>query len=218
MPLFRRIADIVSANLNEMVARFEDPETMLRQAVREMDEAVGVALDRAVSAVAHEKLLTRELAENRRQAERWQVRARKALEAGEEDLARRALAHRIEHERLVATLEDQQATASAASVRLRRQIDGLRAKLAEAKRELAALTARKRIAEARGKLLAGMPSIGAGEACASFDRWRQRIEFAEAEADAWCELTGDVDDNAFEALDNADVEQELAILKDSLGE
>ena len=36
MGLFQRFGDIVSANLNDMVDRFEDPEKMLKQAVREM--------------------------------------------------------------------------------------------------------------------------------------------------------------------------------------
>jgi hypothetical protein len=31
MRLFRRIGDIISANLNEMIDHFEDPEKMLKQ-------------------------------------------------------------------------------------------------------------------------------------------------------------------------------------------
>lgn len=209
MPLFRRIADIISANLNEMISRFEDAEKMLRQAVREMDQAVGMALDRAVTAVAHEKLLTRELAENRRQAQRWEERARQALHAGDEAPARRAIARRIQHDRLVATLEDQQAAATATSGRLRRQIEGLRAKLSEANRELAALAARKHLAQARGKLFAPGP-FAVGEAFGHFDHWRRSVELAEAEADAWCELTGADDEDA---LDGADIERELAAMK-----
>lgn len=53
------------------------------------------------------------------------------------------------HEKLVAALADQQAAATETSRKLRRQIDGMRAKQAEATRELATLTTRKRAAETR---------------------------------------------------------------------
>ena len=67
MGLFRRFGDIVSANLNDLVNHFEDPEKMLRQAIREMEEAVASALNEAAKVVANEKLLAKQLAENRRQ-------------------------------------------------------------------------------------------------------------------------------------------------------
>src|SRR6185369_8679441 len=100
MRLFRRISDIISANLNEMVDRFEDPETMLKQAVREMDDAVTAALDGAVKAVANEKLSANQLLENRRHAERWHERATKAVTAGDDNLARRAITRKIQYEKL----------------------------------------------------------------------------------------------------------------------
>ena len=40
MRLFRRIGDIVAANLNDLVDRFEDPEVMLKQAIREMETMI----------------------------------------------------------------------------------------------------------------------------------------------------------------------------------
>ena len=60
MRLFRRIGDIISANLNEVVERFEDPELGLKLAIREMEEAVDSAFDGAVKTVANEKLLARQ--------------------------------------------------------------------------------------------------------------------------------------------------------------
>jgi phage shock protein A len=216
MPLFRRIADIVSANLNEMVDRFEDPEKMLRQAVREMERAVGSALDRAVAVVAQEKLLARQVSEVRRQAELWHRRAAGAVQAGDDSLARRALVRFVEHQRLAATLEEQQASASGVSCRLRREIEALREKLAEAKRRVAVLTASRQVAKTRTQLLAFSPRSSDFAGAASLDRWMGRVCLAEAEAEAWCELTGAADDDALETMDNACVEEELASLKLSL--
>ena len=218
MRLFRRIGDIISANLNEMIDHFEDPEKMLKQAVREMEQAVTAALDSAVKAVANEKLLSKQLAENRRQAQRWQHRAGEAVATGDDDLARRAITRKIQHEKLVAALEDQHTAAAETSAKLRRQIEGMRAKLTEVKRMLAALIARKRAAEARRQLLCVTSSNGGHAAFSRFDRLFEQVELAEAEADAFCELTAADDEEAFEDDEAAVVEQELAALKEQAGE
>ena len=218
MRLFRRIGDIISANLNEMIDHFEDPEKMLKQAVREMEQAVAAALDSAVMPVANEKLLAKQLAENGHQAERWQQRAEQAVAAGEDNLARRAITRKLQHEKLVAALGDQHAAATETSVKLRRQIEGMRAKLAEAKRKLAALIARKRTAEARRQLLRVTSSISGHGAFGRFDRLFEQVELAEAEADAFRELNGQDDEEAFEDDETAVVEQELAALKEHAGE
>ena len=78
MPLVRRIAGIVSANLNDAVDRCEDPEKMLRQAVREMEEAFHRALDRAATAIAQEKLLSRQSRQIFQTAGTWYELAPKA--------------------------------------------------------------------------------------------------------------------------------------------
>lgn len=138
------------------------------------------------------------------------------MEAGGDALARRALTRKVQHEELVAALEDQQAAATETSRKLRRQIDGMRAKLAEAKRKLTTLTARKRAAEARKQFLEVTATTGGLAAFSKFDRLYDRVELAEAEADAFCELIGADDEEAFEELEGPDVEQELASLKERM--
>jgi DNA repair exonuclease SbcCD ATPase subunit len=115
MGFFKRISDIISANLNEMAEHFEDPETMLRQAIREMEESIGEVTGQTAKAMANEKTLSRELERNRAQSAQWQERAKKAVEAGDDALARKALARKNECEKLVAALEDQLTAAREAS-------------------------------------------------------------------------------------------------------
>jgi phage shock protein A len=59
MGIFRRFTDILSANLNDLIDRFEDPEKALRQAIREMEQAVTDALNSAAKVIANERLLTK---------------------------------------------------------------------------------------------------------------------------------------------------------------
>jgi phage shock protein A len=224
MGLFKRISDIVSANLNDLTEQFEDPEKMLKQAIREMEESIGEVTGQTAKAMANEKTLSRELERNRTQGQQWQERAEKAVEAGDDALARKALARKNEHEKLVAALEDQLNAAREAVGTLQRQLAGMKAKLAEAKRNLSTLSARKRAADFRRKMdsqAAGLTAEVDESAFAKFDRLKAKVEQAEAEAEAVAELramnAGATPEDLVEVPDEElGVTAELAELKQKL--
>jgi phage shock protein A len=217
MGIFSRISDIISANLNDMVEGFENPEKMLKQAVREMQTTIDQAMQSTAKTMAGETMVKRELDKNRQEATVWASRAQAAVADGNDDLARKAIARRQEHEKLVAALEDQLAASQQTTQKLRRQLEAMRAKLAEAKRRLATLTARKHVAD---KVTAVSSSVSPNvSAFAKFDRMREKVEMAEAEAEAIRELGGeamaDVDPSLEPDADatSAEVEAELVELK-----
>jgi phage shock protein A len=194
MGLFKRISDIISANLNEMTEGFENPEKMLRQAIREMEQTIADATQETAKVLANEKLLAREMANNERQAGEWQRKAEQAVDAGDDNLARKALSRKQEHQKLVTALQDQLTAAQDASRTLKHQLDGMQAKLAEGKRNLATLSARQRAADFKKKMhtneVAADTGAATDDAFAKFDRMREKVERAEAEAEALAELRG----------------------------
>lgn len=222
MGVFQRIADIISANLNDLTDQFEDPEAMLRQAIREMETSINEVTGETAKAMANEKLLVRELDRNRQQAAEWQGRATKAVDAGDDDLARKALSRKKEHDQLVAALQDQLDSAREASGVLHRQLDAMKAKLAEAKRSYATLAARKRAADFRKRMDAQavcVPSETECDAFAKFERLKSKVAQAEAEAEAMAELRrsecgeSPLEEDFEQEAKDRDVEEELAELK-----
>lgn len=222
MSLFSRISDIISANLNEMTESFEDPEKMLKQAIREMDQSIADATQETAKVLANEKLLARELDNNRRQAEDWQRKAEQAVTAGDDNLARRALTRKQEHGKLVVALQDQLTAAQEASLTLKHQLDAMRAKLAEAKRNLSTLSARKKAADFKKKMHSSPSALESGgavdNAFAKFERLREKVEQAEAEADALAELQGetresDADFASLSTSSDAEIDAQLQALK-----
>jgi len=214
MGLFQRVSDILSANLNDLVDRYEDPEPLLRQAIREMETAVGQASDDAVKVLAGEKLLARQLEAERKEASRWQGRAQRAVAAGDDPLARRALTRKAEHARVIGALEDECERTGATARQLRRQIDAMRVRLGEARRKLAALIARTQAARARRKLTDRR--IGWRDddnADSLFVRMCEKAERAEAEADARDELDANDWNEPDDREDDAAIEEQLAALK-----
>src|SRR6185436_14414025 len=116
------------------VDRFEDPEKMLRQAVREMEDSIADAMDGAAKAIATEKLIESEIEKRSSGAAACHERARKAVQAGDDATARACLRQERDEAAQASELRKDLAAARAASQALRRQVDGLRAKLMAAKR------------------------------------------------------------------------------------
>jgi phage shock protein A len=223
MRLLNRLSDIVSANLNELVERYEDPELLLKQAVREMDESIRVALEHAVKVVAHEKILARQLADQESAITLWRQRAEAAVQRGEDQAAREALRHKRGHEAVCGSLAKQLEEATRAGQSLRKQIAALRLRTEEARRKLVLLAARQRAAQARQRLLREFNAVPiGGDAFQKFERMCRKVERTEAEADALAELTGN--DCAVAELctsevgtGDKDIEAELAALKGQCG-
>ena len=222
MGIFQRISDIVSANFNDLVEEYEDPEKMLRQAIREMEEAIGTAKPDVARAMASEKTVAKELASNEAQVAVWTRRAETAVEAGDDDLARKAITRKKEYEKIAAALRDQHEAAVEASQTLRRQLEAMQAKLKDAQRRLGTLTARQKAAQVRAKVAqsqAGLTPELDQDAFNKFDRLARKVEMAEAEAEALSELARSERDlgKAGEDLESveeiSDTEAELLELK-----
>jgi phage shock protein A len=92
----------------------------------------------------------------------------------------------------------------------------MKAKHAEAKRKLGTLSARKKAADARRKLQEVVPDVHQKpDPFAKFDRMREKVEMAEAEAEALMELSAEAGETEpeFESVDELSIDAELEALK-----
>lgn len=213
MGLLKRMSGLVTANLSDLIDQCEDPEKMLKQAVRDMETALGQLMDGAARAIAHHRLLSRQLSEQREAVSRCAKLAEAAVARHDDEAARSELLRKAEHQRLVDALSRQVTMADALDQRLRRQVMAMRIRLAEARRKLVDITARNRAAAAQRKFVEHLPDeTCAGRAWSSFDTMCARVEQSEAETEALLELLGEPD--AVAPLDT-EVEAELRALKEA---
>lgn len=217
MRIFQKAADIVNANLNDLVDRFENPQRLLRQALREMDDTIAATSAAVARSLAAERLLVKTRDEHAAQIASWQARSLTAIGTGDDELARRAVARKLDHQRAVERLDLQLAAAGETNERLREQLDLLRQKHSDARSRLLLLDARQRVAVALRQATDSWAAAGSqSRAFARFERYFQQLEFADAEAEAYLELASS--DLTLESeFDRRDfqqrVEQELARLK-----
>jgi len=212
MGLMHRLKNLLNANLNDLLDQAENPERMLRQAVRELETGVARSLDAAARAIAHERLLARQLAGVQQRLATALERARTAVECEDDVAALHQLRNKALCEREAGLLNDQIRQAAATSERLRGQVVALRQKLTEARGRLEDLTARGRAAQARRLAVGSLPGISAADRIAgNFNRYASSIEREEAEVDALCELVGELTP---EPVDEAALEAELRAMKE----
>ena len=218
--IFKRISDVLAANLNDLIDRVEDPERMAKQIIREMEENIRIAEEGDIDAMASEKQLHQDLEHHRQQSATWRQRAEEALRADQEDLARAALTRKKEHDQIMTPLESAWEAAQQTSVQLKAQLHALEAKLEEARRKRSTLVARQRAVEARQYLDQTMTSMQAGfDASANFTRMEERVGEMEAKIAARVELRQDKSrlEREFHDLEVAkEVESELATLRKKL--
>jgi phage shock protein A len=210
MSVFQRVRDLCSANLHLTLDQWEDPEAMLGQAIREMESELAGALQAAASMIALEKLMSRRIGEHESGVQDWDRKARQELSAGREAKARQALRRKLEDHRILPGLREQLDLLKANRHALRRRVADMSGKLAEARRMRSALAARQFAATVREN----SARVRSGSGFARFEQIRDRVEHAEAVADAWLALDDeDVADDGSRGDVDQQVEAELADLQ-----
>ncbi|HEY4106871.1 MAG TPA: PspA/IM30 family protein [Polyangiaceae bacterium] len=222
MGIFKRLADLIKSNLNDLISRSEDPEKMLNQIVDDMSTQLAEAKRQVASSIADEKRLAKQVEQEQANAAEWERRAMLAVRANDDALAKEALARKKEHDGLAAQFQDQWQKQKLAVEQLKLALRALNNKIEEAKRKKNLLIARKKRAEAQKAIQETMTGLKSASAFETFDRMAGRIEQIEAEAEAHAELneeaTGDTLAHKFRELEvTKGAEEDLTALKRKMG-
>jgi phage shock protein A len=219
MGIFKRLSDILKANINDMISKAENPEKMLNQIMIEMNEQLIESKKSVASAIADEKRLERQMKDNLTQAQDWEKKAMLAVRAGKDDLAKEALLRKQEYAGLAVQYKEQWESQHAAVEKLKSALRQLQGKIEEAGRKKNLLIARAKRAEAQKQIQKTMGNLSDTGAFEVFDRMAAKVDKIEAEADAMAELedfTADGDlEKQFKALEAGDTSTDamLAELK-----
>jgi phage shock protein A len=188
MGIFKRMGDVLKANINDLISKAENPEKMLNQMLIDMNEHLIEAKKGVASAIADEKRLERQTQENLGSANEWEQKAMLAVRAGKEDLAKQALVKKQEYMNYANELKPQYEQQAAAVAKLKESLKLLQDKIDEASRKKNILIARAKRAETTKKINETMGSLNATDSFSVFDRMSEKVDKLESEADAMAEL------------------------------
>lgn len=218
MGIFQRLKTLISSNVNDMINKAENPEKMLNQLVVDMNEQLIESKKAVAMAIADEKKLERETANQASLAQEWERKAMLAVRAGQDDLAKEALLRKQEHENNHVQFSQQWEAQKASVAKLKESLRDLQNKIEEAQRKKNLLIARAKRAEAQQKIQQTMSSVAGNKSSfEAFDRMAQKVDQLEAQADAAKELedfsSGATLEKRFAELEKSDASTDVMLLE-----
>ncbi len=223
MGIFQKLSTVFKSNINDLIARAENPEKMLNQIILDMRDQLAKAKREVAAAIADERKLRQQLDEEIKQAREWEQRAMLAVKEGRDDLAKQALLRQQEAAERAGALEQTWAAQSAETEKLKNSLRQLNDKIEEAKRKRNLLIAKQKRAQAQKRIHETMAGLSDTSAFEAFNRMAEKIEEQERQSIASAEVTealsGDTLEDEFKQLEagDGDVEGRLMLLKQQMG-
>jgi len=218
--LFGRGGRVVRGQVNQGLDVVEDAtfESTVKQTVRDMRDELTKTINASAMAMSNHNRLEAEYVKCVRQSEEWFARANQALDAGNEELARKALAKKTESDQQIESMKPGVETARNASEQLKQKVGELKRRIDDAERTATTLVARRNAAVAQRKVAQALSGIGeADNAFAALKSFEEGVSREEAKAKAFDQLANSGKDESLEAefaaLQGGSVDSELAALK-----
>ncbi len=225
MGIFQKLSTLIKSNINDLIARAENPEKMLNQIILDMREQLAKAKREVAAAIADERKLRAKYEDEAKQARDWEQRAMLAVQEGRDDLAKQALLRQQEHGERAATLENTWRAQAQETEKLKASLRQLNDKIEEAKRKRNLLIAKQKRAQAQRRIHETMSGLSDTSAFEAFDRMAEKIEESERRSLAAAEvdesLAGDTLEQEFERLESGTeapgLDDRLLALKREMG-
>ena len=223
--IFERIGDILSANVNALLDKCEDPGKMVDQYLRNAKEDLAEVRANTAAVMAEEKRCKRIVDETQAEVNELMAYAEKAVLAGNDVDATTFLTKKQQAETRLAEAQRTYATAKshadqmrAAHNKLVSDIEALESRKANIKATAAVAKTQKTI----NKMTAG--AVGASGALEAFDRMADKAQAELDAAQAEAELVGNSGDSTedlkakYDGVASPSVAAELAALKAKMGQ
>ncbi|QEN05189.1 phage shock protein A [Thiospirochaeta perfilievii] len=209
MGVFNRVKDIVTANINALLDKAEDPSKMLRLMIQEMEDTIIDLKSSCAAQLAEKKTMQRQLNEADSKTEQWSNRATLALEKGREDLAKEALIEKRNWSDKKTSLNKHFETLSVNVDLSREDIIKLEKKLISVKAKYKELSLRSMQAEESQK-------INQYKSFSKIEEMERQVDRMEAKFDIDSMTSSSLEDEFSKLEGNNSIDDELEILKNKL--
>jgi len=225
MSILRRFKDIMSSNIHALLDKAEDPEKMIDQYLRNLNNDLGKVKSETATIMAEEQRVKREWNECKADIEKMQNYAIKALEADNEADARKFLERKAVIEQKEQELQSAVEIAEANTSQMRQMHDKLVGDINELESRRSLLKGKAAVAKTQKRMNELGSSIqGAHASKSAFDKMEEKINRSLDEAQAMAELNRSDSDDVEELAEKYDtptginVDAELEALKQQIAE
>jgi phage shock protein A len=218
MALLERVSTLLRANLNDLIDRAENPETMVKQIILDMENQLMQVKTQIAISVADLHLLKKKRDESITEKEDYIRKAQLAITKENDALARGALERSIDAQKRADAYEQQITDQTLQVDNLKAALQKLQTKLTDARTSSELMIARHHRARAASNAAKASIGLENGSQSAAWDRMKHNVNKAEAIGSAYAELAGDKLDDQFAAIEKEDqIERLLSDLKNAKG-
>ncbi|WP_449536556.1 PspA/IM30 family protein [Ferdinandcohnia sp. Marseille-Q9671] len=213
MGIFKRVKRVVEADLHDVVDKMENPVSLVKQYLREVEEQIEqgkIALSQQYVVEKKYELL---ISEAEQTIEKRVRQAKLALSKGEEEIAKLALQEKVVTEKKLISYKEHLELISGKTSELVEQLQSLQQKYEELKLKKNELISRTNVAVALKNLNQSTSSFNADQAISGFARMEEKVWELEASAKAHRTISASPIKPALNPLVAAEVEEELQKLK-----
>lgn len=190
MAIFQRIGDLLKANINDLLDRAEDPEKMVKQIIVDMEKELQQCTEALGQAMGSQRQIKKQLDKASAESKSWEDKAKLALKSGNQDLARQALAKKVNADKQVSEYQQMYDQCTTQVDTIKGQVDALKMKLEEARSRQATLVARSRMADAQKNMAKTLGNMDSSSAFSKLDKMEEKIESKESQAEAFSQMAG----------------------------
>lgn len=220
MGILSRFGDIMSANINSLLDKAEDPSKMIDQYLRKATEDLAKVKEETAGVIAEEKRCKRLLDEANDNVNKYMALAKKAVAAGNDDDARVFLEKKQEAETSADAAGKSYEVAHANAERMRQMHDKLQDDITKLRARREQIKATVAVAKTQERVNKAQEAMnGSRGALDNFFRMEEKANEMLARAEAKAELNEAPKDAAAELekkygrVGSASIEDELAALK-----
>jgi phage shock protein A len=219
--MWNRLKRLFRSVFGGMIERAEDPELILKQVIRDMNDKVPQMRENVVQVMATEKKLAKEVEILEREILEQDYKVKAAIKQGRDDVARLYITSMQEKQTALDRAKSQLESSRTASAQAKKFLDNYILQMKKRTAEAQQLVNEARAAKMQEQLSQAMASFQIGDDSGTFDEMRERIQRRSAAAEARMDLaTGGVEsqiqDIERESL-NLQVEDALSAYKRQMG-
>ncbi|HKQ75042.1 MAG TPA: PspA/IM30 family protein [Blastocatellia bacterium] len=219
--MWNRLKRLFRSIFGGLIESAEDPELILQQLIRDMNDEVPKMRNNVAQVMATEKRLEREIQANQASLTEIDNKIKAAIRTGHDDIAATLIGELQLKQRTLETTKQNHEQAKAASLKAREFLDNYMSQVRRRQTEAMQLISAAKQAQMQEKMAQTMASFQLGDTSQTFDDMREKIANRSAAAEARAELASSSLDarmqNIDRELDNIQAQDMLLAYKQQMG-
>ena len=208
--MFTRISNMFRAKVNDTLDEMENPVELLNQKVRDMDESLNKAKLSSAQILGNAREVEKKMNAAKKESDEWDQKVKYALGKGDEELAKKALARKLEADKNYENLKVSYDDATKKGDAIKKKLRELEAEIQKTRTYRDEAAARYNNAEASKKVNEILANVETGSNRINVDEIERKIQKKEAMAEGLGDLRQeDTLEKEFAKLNEVSLDAEL---------